>query len=73
MADPTTPPLPGAMTVPVWYGWEGILVLLLLAVLAAVAFFLITAAGSARGQRSDWQAFLAARSNAPQDEETDPR
>jgi hypothetical protein len=72
MAAPTTPPLPGALTVPVWYGWQAVLALLLLAALGAVAFFLITAAGSARSQRSEWQAFLTARSNAPHEDDADP-
>jgi hypothetical protein len=71
MAAATTPPLPGSMTVPIWYGWEVILGLLLLAVLGAVVFFLVTASGSAPEQRSEWRAFLAARSTATEDADAD--
>lgn len=73
MAAPTNPPLPGSMTVPVWYGWQAILALLLLAAFAAVIFFfLITASGSDSNGRSEWRAFLAARSTATEDGEADP-
>lgn len=72
MAAPTTPPLPGSMTVPLWYGWEAILGLLLLAVLGAVVFFLVSASGSAPDERSEWQAFLAARSTGSEDGDADP-
>ena len=70
MASGTTPPLPGSMTVPVWYGWEAILGLLVLAAVAAVVFFLVSAAGNAASQREEWQAMLAARSGPRED--TDP-
>lgn len=72
MAAPITPPLPGSMTVPLWYGWEAVLGVLLLAVLGAVVFFLVTASGSDSNQRSEWQAFLAARSGATDDGDADP-
>ena len=72
MAAPTTPPLPGSMTVPIWYGWQAILVLLLLVVLGAVVFFVLTATGSAPEQQSEWQAFLAARSGATGTGDTEP-
>jgi hypothetical protein len=67
MASGTTPPLPGSMTVPVWYGWEAILGLLVLAAVAAVVFFLVSAAGKAASQREEWREMLAARSSGPQD------
>ena len=67
MASPTTPPLPGSMTVPLWYGWEVVLGVGLLAVLGAVVFFVVTASGSAPRERAEWQAFLAARSTATED------
>lgn len=73
MATPTDPPLPGSMTVPIWYGWEVILAVLLLAVLGAVVFFLVTAARSDANQQVEWRAFLAARSTAPDDGDPDPR
>jgi hypothetical protein len=71
MAAPTNPPLPGSMTVPIWYGWEAILALLLLAALGAVVFFLVTASGTDRNERSEWQAFLAARSTTGEDGDAD--
>jgi hypothetical protein len=64
MAPVTTPPLPGSMTVPVWYGWQAILVLLVLVALAAVVFFVIAANGSAGSQRADWRAWLDERSGS---------
>lgn len=71
MASGTTPPLPGSMTVPVWYGWEAILGLLVLVVVAAVVFLLVSAAGKAASQREEWQAMLAARSSADEDADLD--
>jgi hypothetical protein len=71
MAPATTPLLPGSMTVPVWYGWEAILALLVLVIVAAVAFLVITATGSARSQRSEWRAWLDARTSAGDDSDSD--
>ena len=68
MAAPTNPPLPGSMTVPIWYGWQVIVGVLLLIALGAVVFFLVTASGSAANQRSEFRAFLAARSSASEDD-----
>ena len=59
------------MTVPPLYGWEAILVLLLLVALAAVVFFFVTASGSNANQRSEWQAFLAARSTTTEEGDVD--
>ena len=55
-------PLPGSMTVPPWFGWEAILVVLVLLVVLAVAFFVASAAGPDVDGRSEWQAGLDARS-----------
>jgi hypothetical protein len=71
MAAPTNPPLPGSMTVPIWYGWQAIVGVLLLIALGAVVFFLVTASGSAPNQRSEFQAFLAARSTPDDDGDAD--
>lgn len=51
------------MTVPPLFGWEVILTVLVLLVALAVAFFLASAAGTAADDRSDWQAWLDARSS----------
>ena len=71
--EPVRTPRPwGNMTVPPLFGWEIILSLLLLLVVVAVACFLITAAGPARSERSDWQRFLEARSIRPERPVRDP-
>jgi hypothetical protein len=51
------------MTVPPLFGWEVILTVLVLVVALAVAFFLVSAAGTAQENRSDWEAWLQARSS----------
>ena len=48
------------MTVSFLFGWQHILVGLVLLVVLAVVFFLVLAAG--RGSREEWQATLEARS-----------
>jgi hypothetical protein len=50
------------MTVPPLFGWENILVVLLLLVAVAVAFFVASAAGTGADMRSEWQSGLDARS-----------
>ena len=55
-------PLPGSMTVPPWFGWEAILVVLVLLTVVAVAFFVASAAGTDEDGRSEWRAGLDARS-----------
>jgi hypothetical protein len=59
------------MTVPLLFGWEGILTVVALLVALAVAFFVVSAAGTARSGRSEWQASLDARSRRPPDPATD--
>jgi hypothetical protein len=63
MAPATTPPLPGSMTVPPLFGWEFIVVVLLLLVAFAVLFFVLSAAGRNVSERAEWQAWLDARSH----------
>jgi hypothetical protein len=75
MAPATSQPIPGNMTVPPLFGWGEILAVLLLLVVVAVAYFVISAAGPDAHGRADWQASLEARSSrrrypAPDD---DPR
>ena len=62
MTPVPTEPLPGSMTVPLLWGWENILVVLVLLVVVAVAFFVASAAGTDADGRSEWQAGLEARS-----------
>ena len=62
MTPTPTAPLPGSMTVPPLFGWELVLVGLLVVVLAAVVGLVLLAGGRARGERAEWRAWLAARS-----------
>lgn len=55
-------PAPGSLTVPPLYGWVGIVVLLVAAVVVAVAFLLIGAVRSEGTSSSEWQSWLDSRS-----------
>jgi hypothetical protein len=63
MAPATTPPLPGSMTVPPWFGWQDVIVVVVVMAAVGVAYFLVAAARSSAGGRSEWQAYLEARSS----------
>ena len=73
MADTSTPLPPGSMTVPPLFGWEVILTGLLVLIVVAVAFLLLSATGTGRDERSDWVAWLDARSRSRGEPATDPR
>ena len=73
MAPATTAPLPGSMTVPLLFGWEFIVVVLLVLVALAVAFFLMSAAGRNVSERAEMQAWLDARSNRRREPSTELR
>jgi hypothetical protein len=62
MAPATTPPAPGSMTVPPLFGWEVILLLLVVVGVVAVAFVAFGAMRAGRSDRSEWQAWLDTRS-----------
>jgi hypothetical protein len=72
MAPVPTPPLPGSMTVPPWFGWDVLLAILVALVAVAVAFFIAAAVGTGADSRSEWQAGLDARSSRAQDPGPDP-
>jgi hypothetical protein len=55
------------MTVPPLFGWEVILTVVALVVAVAVVFLLVLAAGPADTDRSEWQAWLDARSGRSPD------
>jgi hypothetical protein len=63
MAPDPSRPLPGSMTVPPWFGWQAILLVLVLLVVVAGAFFVASATGTDVDGRSEWQAGLDARSH----------
>jgi hypothetical protein len=53
------------MTVPPLFGWETIAVGLVVLVVLTVAAVVVMAAGKARAERSEWEAWLTGRSRAP--------
>lgn len=57
-----TPLPPGSMTVPPWFGWGEIALVVVLAVLLGVAAFVALAAGRAASGRSEFEAWLDGRS-----------
>jgi len=59
------------MTVPLLFGWEIVLVGLLLVVLAGMVGLVLLAAGRARSERDEWQAFLDGRSARRGDQRAD--
>src|SRR4051812_20288798 len=74
LAPVPAPAPPGSMTVPPLFGWETIVAVLVLLVVVAVVFFVASAAGRSPSGRSDFEAWLQARSArhpAPLDEPVD--
>ncbi len=57
-----TPLPPGSMTVPPWFGWGEVALVVVLAVLVGLAAFATLAAGRGSSGRSEWQAWLDGRS-----------
>ena len=62
MPDAPPPLLPGSMTVPPWFGWGEVALVVVLAVLLGVAAFVALAAGRAASGRSEFEAWLEGRS-----------
>ena len=72
--DPApTAPAPGNFTVPLLFGWADILLVLVLLIVAVVVFLLVTASAPAAGRRSEWQAWLDARSRTTDADRDDVR
>jgi hypothetical protein len=65
MAPDTNPAELGRMTVPPLFGWEGIVTVLVVVIALAVLFAVAASAGRGSSQRSEWQAWLDARSSRP--------
>jgi hypothetical protein len=63
MTPAMTAPEPGNMTVPPLFGWQVIGAALVLVVVLAAVVFLYLMSGRAPSGRSEWQAFLDARSS----------
>jgi hypothetical protein len=62
MAAAPAPLLPGSMTVPPWFGWGEVALVVVLALLLGLAAFVALVAGRAPGGRSEWDAWLEGRS-----------
>lgn len=60
------------MTVPLLFGWEYILAVLMVLVAVAVVSLVIGATGAGGNERSEWQAWLDARSVRPRDPVSGP-
>jgi hypothetical protein len=72
MTSATTVAQPGDMTVPLLFGWEGIAVAVTVVLVVGAVAFLMLAAGRGASGRSDWQAWLDARSASPLEETAPP-
>ncbi len=70
---PVTPPPPGSPTVPLLFGWQHVMVVLVVLVVVAVGCLVLMAAGPARHDRSELEALLRARSTRRPDPAGDPR
>jgi hypothetical protein len=59
------------MTVPPLFGWEAILAVLVVVLVVGVAFLVVGAARASGTERSEWQAWLEARSHPRGPEDAD--
>ena len=64
--DATLPDF-GRMTVPPLFGWQILLTGVVVVLLVGMVAFVLLATGRADSSRSEWEAWLAARSTARQD------
>ena len=59
---PDATPEPGSLTVPPLFGWEGIVVLLVAAVVIGVGYLVLSALSASRRPSADWDEWLQGRS-----------
>ena len=59
---PDPSPAPGSLTVPPLFGWEGIVALLVAAVVIGVAYLALSALFTSRRPSAEWDAWLQGRS-----------
>jgi hypothetical protein len=62
MTPVSTPPSPGSLTVPLWFGWEHIAAVVVLGIVVAAAALVALAAGRSRSSRAEFQDWLETRS-----------
>jgi hypothetical protein len=60
------------MTVPPLFGWEGILTVVAVLITVGVCYLLVLASRASSDSRSEWQAFLDARSSRQEGPAPDP-
>ena len=59
---PDATPEPGSLTVPPLFGWEGIVVLLVAAVVIGVGYLVLSALSASHRPSADWDEWLQGRS-----------
>ena len=59
---PDATPAPGSLTVPPLFGWEGIVVLLVVALVIGVGYLVVSALSASRRPSADWDEWLQGRS-----------
>ncbi len=59
---PDPSPAPGSLTVPPLFGWEGIVVLLVAALVIGVSYLVASALSAGRRPSADWDEWLQGRS-----------
>lgn len=64
MAPAPSPLPPGSMTVPPWFGWEAVALVVTALLVAGVVFLLVSASRAGAAGREEWRALLEARSAA---------
>ncbi len=62
MGPEQTAPPPGSLTVPLLHGWVVLLVLVVLAIVVAVCFLLVSANTPSDSRSAEWRSWLEARS-----------
>ena len=61
---PDVTPAPGSLTVPPLFGWEGIVVLLVAALVIGVGYLVLSALSAGRRPSADWDEWLQGRSRS---------
>ena len=69
---PDVTPAPGSLTVPPLFGWEGIVVLLVVALVIGVGYLVLSALSASRRPSADWDEWLQGRSRNRHDAVDEP-